>query len=495
MNRISEFADSFVPKNLSKKRKNALKQEIICHVLDKADYYQELGYTEEESISKATEDFGTDEDMKKNILSEFEELYSEKTIFGLLAGLLIFIMNWLCFPLDIWVASADFNRDPDPAGTFASFFMIFIVLALIVFARIKKYRKMLLCIGISNILVLGILLWCFYPQMAGQAMAYNLAYLIDRFTPLLLGKENIVSSFMLVIAWCGIPLIFALYSVVASVLLKTGRIYDVKNPRKKCIITGAVFAAVTLITCMLQPTGQRYIDDYPVWINAYDMYISEETEDLYGRIKTGDSFQTAEKILISEGFRSFEEYRGHLDKLTKKQFDADIADLTFAEGYTIYFHPEKYIKGQGLVGIREKDGIVTGVAIGNVSRYMYDSKNQTFGYANTYIWSRWDDINEVKEYFSLLNTGDDEYGVMLPFGTYYGEIYSKRKYTENGRDKTYYRIHFYGLMHSEKKHEYERNDSCYIELTFLDGKLENGALYTDTYEDGERNIYMDEISP
>ena len=74
MNRISEFADSFVPKNLSEKRKNALKQEIICHVLDKADYYKELGYTEEESMSKATEDFGTDEDMKKNILSEFEEL-------------------------------------------------------------------------------------------------------------------------------------------------------------------------------------------------------------------------------------------------------------------------------------------------------------------------------------------------------------------------------------------------------------------------------------
>lgn len=188
MNRITEFVESFIPKNLPKKKQTALKEELLCHLLDKADYYKELGYEESVSTDKAIEDFGTDTYMKKYILGEFEELYQERTVWGILAGLFIWAMNWMCFPLDIWVASADYNRDPDPAGTFISFLMIFAVLGLIVFARIKEYRKMLFCIGISNLFVAGSFLCCFYPQMAAYSMGNNIVFLIDKFTPFFLGN-------------------------------------------------------------------------------------------------------------------------------------------------------------------------------------------------------------------------------------------------------------------------------------------------------------------
>lgn len=495
MNRINEFVNSFVPVSLPEKRKSALNEELICHILDKADYYKELGFDKDTGIDKAIEDFGTDEHLKKYILGEFEELYHERTVFGILAGIFILVMNWMCVPLDIWVASADYNRDPDPAGAFVSFCMIFAVLGLIVFARIKKYRKMLLCIGISNILVVGIFLWCFYPQMASYSMVYNIIYLVDRFTPLLLGKSAIADGVLYVFSFIAIPVVLAIYPIVASILLKTGRIGTVKNPRKKCIVTGAVCIAVCIITCLLQTTGWRYYDDYPVWFNPYILTVAEETHEIYSKINIGDSKESAVLLLEGEGFCSFNAYRSKLDKLTKKQFDADADDLTFADGYTIYFHPEKYIDGQGLVGIREKDGIVTGVAVGNIGKYMYDTENHTFGYYNTYTWEDWDDMKEVREFFDSLTLGEKEEIVMLVLDAAGGEIYAERKYTENESLKTYYRIYFYGLMHPDKKTEHEQNDGCFIELSFSDGALENGVFYTETDEGGERNIYKDEILP
>ncbi len=488
MNKVNEFVDSFIPKNLPKKRKQAIKDELVCHLLDKADHYRDLGYKKEASIDKAIEEFGTDEDMKNYIRGEFEELYQERTMWGILAGLFIWVMNWMCFPLDIWVASADYNRDPDPAGAFVSFCMIFAVMGLIIFARIKKYRKMLLCIGIANFSVVGILMWCFYPQMASYSMAYNIIYLVDRFTPLLLGI-TVADGVFPILCWFGIPLIFALYAITASILLKKGKIGSVKNSRIKCIVTGAVSVGVCLITCILQPVGQRYCDDYPVWFNPYNLYIAEETEDIYGRINIGDSIETARSILTSEGFTTLEEYRSHLDRLRKKQFDADVGAITFVDGYTIYFHPEKYIKGDGFVGIKEENGIVTGVAIGNVGKYMYDEKNDTFGFYDTRNWKAWDRIDELEAYFGTLNIGDSEEELMTAnFGSEFGQVYAKRKYLENGNIKTYYRVYFYGLENPDAPH-YERNDSRWIELTFTDGMLSSGTLYSDEYIDGETEIY------
>ena len=143
MSRITEFVDSFIPDNLPKSRKAILKSELTNHILDKAEYYMEIGYTEADSTEKAIEDFGTDKEMKDFIFGEFEELYCERDILGVLAFVFVWAMNILCFPLDLWVTSADYNRDTDPFSAFCSFVMIFCVLLIIIFARIKKYRKTL----------------------------------------------------------------------------------------------------------------------------------------------------------------------------------------------------------------------------------------------------------------------------------------------------------------------------------------------------------------
>ncbi|MEE1061126.1 MAG: permease prefix domain 1-containing protein [Ruminococcus sp.] len=46
----------------NKNAKNAIEEELYSHILDKADYYYELGYSHEEAMEKATEDMGNADD-------------------------------------------------------------------------------------------------------------------------------------------------------------------------------------------------------------------------------------------------------------------------------------------------------------------------------------------------------------------------------------------------------------------------------------------------
>ncbi len=487
MNRINDFVDSFIPKNLPKKKKKMLKDELTCHLLDKADHYMEIGYEMSVSMDKAIEEFGTDEGMKDYIRGEFEELYQERTIWGILAGVFIWALNILCLPLDLWSYSADFNRDPDPFGAFMSFLMIFAVVGLIVFARIKKYRKMLFFIGLSNASIVGFLLWCFYPQMATYSMWYNMIYLIDRFTPFSMHNTT-AETVMLWIFIIGLPALLALYPLISSVLLKFGKIHDVKNPRKKSIAIACVCFSVMFVTCMLQETGLKYSDEYPVFFTPYDVYISEETEDVYNRINIGDTVEAAEKIMDEYAIQSIEKYRGFQDKLGKKQLDHKLREMDFDEDYKVYFPPYSYIKGEGFVGIKEENGIVTGVAVGNISRHMFNEKSQTFGYLDSGMWKTWDDLNIAKEFVHSLKPGDREEDIIPCFGDDsgllgedIGLIYSQRKYMEDGVYKTYYRVYFYG----ETVRSFEEFEAYFLELYFTDGILEKGALYTKEYTDTE----------
>lgn len=248
MNRITEFVDSFIPKNISKKKSAILKDELTCHIMDKVDFYKEIGYDESESVNKAIEDFGTDEADKKFIFNEFEELYSEKSVLGILAFVIIAFMNFMCYPLDLWVASADLNRYPDPLSALISFSMIFVVFIMIAFARIKKYRKTLISIGVINTLIAVTLLMSFYPQMAAFTMGFNIAYLIDNFTSFF--REHIYSVGWIFseFLWFGFLIIPSLYCFIEAFRIKRGSAKQVKNPKKKVAIFSGIFFAIAIVS-------------------------------------------------------------------------------------------------------------------------------------------------------------------------------------------------------------------------------------------------------
>lgn len=97
MNNISNFIDDFVPKNLSKKRRFLLTTELENHIYEKVNFYKDIGYSDEESLKKAIADFGTEDETKDSIFNEFESLYAEKSIWGIISFFAILLMNYLCF--------------------------------------------------------------------------------------------------------------------------------------------------------------------------------------------------------------------------------------------------------------------------------------------------------------------------------------------------------------------------------------------------------------
>ena len=482
MNRIPEFVDSFIPKNLPQKRKQMLKDELEDHIYEKVSFYEEIGYTKEQCIEKAIEEFGKGEDMRKHIFNEFEELYAERSIFGIIAFFVIMLMNYLCWPLDTWVTSADFNRDPDVLGAAISFLMIFVMLSMIVFARIKKYRKMLFAIGVANIILAVCILVSFYPQMASFTIGYNLIYLVDNFTPFLLGNliANAMAGIFAMFFWDGFLLIPALYSIITSLLLRKGKLKTVKNPVKTSAVFCAVYLLVSVVSCIILPAGLEYNDNYPVWFSPYTLYISEMPEEIFSKIYIGMSEDEANAVLCSYGYQNLEDYRESLDRVTKKQFDANVKEFDFLDGYTIWFLPDVYIPGEGFVGIKCENGIVTGAGIGNLNKDMFDADDyNSFGYSMSKDWD--DDIEAMIGQFRALQKGDEEAEVIDIFTELNGLIYARRLYIENGETVSYYRIYFYGVVDPEAKTHHESCDPRYIELTFRNGQLTAGNLFAENY--------------
>lgn len=496
MNRIAEFVDSFIPKNIPKKKALILKAELTCHILDKADFYREIGYDADESVNKAIDDFGTDKEVSNSISNAFEELYSEKSVFGILAFVIIGVMNFLCFPLDIWVISADFNRNPDPVGAFISFCMIFAVLLMISVARVKKYRKTLVSIGIINTLIAVVLLFSLYPQMASYTVGENIIYIIDRFTPISMGDTIVmgVDGFFIMALWWGILLVPAVYCFIEAVRIKKGKAKTVTHAKKKIAVFSAVFLGYAIISCLMYPTSHKYIRDYPEWFDDNYNYISEESEMRFNEIAIGDSYNEVSNHLAFEGYIPIESYRNSLDKPTKKQFDNNLKDFDFADGYEVWFNPNKNIKGNGFIGITNGNGIVTGKGIGNLNEdmYSYSGKYHNFGYTDISIFDG-DDMVTMTNYFYSLETGDGEEEIMSKIGKDFGVVYSKRIYIENNTEKSYYRIYCYGLVNPQAKLDLERNGSRYVELLFENKKLVKGTMYSKIFLDEGTTVTIESV--
>lgn len=482
MNRVKAFVDSFVPENLPKKKRLELKEELECHIFDKVDFYKEIGYTLEDSIEKALEDFGTKDETRSHIYNEFEELYYERSWFGIIAFAIVSLINFLCLPLDLWVMSADYNRDPDPISVFIGFCMIFLVLFMIAFARIKKLRKTLISIGVANLLIAVTLICAFYPQMASFGIGYNLIYLIDRFTPISLGDmlTGGYEGVFVMAFYFGFLVIPSVYCFAEAFRIKSGFAKEIKKPWLKTSIFTVIFYSVAIITSLLYPAADKYIEDYPVWFNEYNSYICEETEGIFEEIRVGNSYEDAAEILASYGYISVDEYEKTLDKLTLKQFRNDIDNLSFADGYEIWFNKNKVPQGNGFVGIMSKNGVVTGIAIGNISDKMYDENHADFGMYNSDFLVN---INLLTEFLESVEKGDSEQEIMenfAGFGTL-GEVYGKRFTTENGVEKHYYRIYSYGSMKPGVVTGVHKDNSWYTELYFENGILTKGTLYWRDY--------------
>lgn len=492
MNRINDYVNSLVPSNIPKRKQQNIREELLSHIFDRIDYYREIGYDTDSAIDKALCDMGEDEETKSSVRNSFEELHFERTWWSFVVGAVILAMNWLCWPLGLWVTSADFNDEPTALTAFISFVMVFVMLFGIVFARVKKYRKMLVGIGIANVIVAGCFLVCFYPQSAFYVLDLNTICLLDRFTPLYMNDifRYYVGGFFYINCIVFLALC-SLYCFTVAVLIKKGKAKTVNNAKAKIISFVAVYFAVAVFSCAIYPWSEVYERDYPMWFDGYINGITEKADELYEEIDLLEDYSVTADYFKKNGWMTVEAYEKSLGKLTAKQFRGELRRFSFAEDYEVWFNPSELGKdgrGNGFIAVRKNaDNKITGKSVGNLETEMFGSE---YGFGYFYITDERDAILELVAAFDELKKGDREEDVFAIFGSdigvvfQYGEIYTKAASIENGVTKTYYRVYSYGTLYPDEKSWYDRVRDRYFEFTFEDGLLTQGKMHYNDYPDG-----------
>lgn len=469
INKIINYIDSIIPENISKKKKRILYDELFCHLLDRIDYYEEIGYSEEQSTDKAIEDMGTDEETKKYLCNEFEELYHERTWWAFIPSAIILLLNYLCFPLDVWVTSADYNDDPTGWKILISFAMLFVCFAFIRFAEIKRFRKMLMGIGISNLIIAVSLLCCFYPQAALYAVEQNFYLVLDKCTPFTLNPEYFGLYYYVAIA---LLIIIFIYCLIQSAIIKKGKQFRRTNRGTVALAVGYVLFAV--VTTVLYPASTEFADTYPVYFD-WLLYSSEESAELFDNIKIGESFEDVNTYLNDKGWFTLDDCEAKLDRNTAKKFRFMRKDrANFSTDYIVWFNPERYVEGNGFVFVRtDSKGCVTEKGVGNPQSFS-SVKDYDFRYYNRrdYVY---DNMVELDEDWEKMKIGDSREEIMSNFVTKYGTVYSQLQ-SENSES---FAIYVCGSSESNK------DDSRYIIISFTDDKLTRGDMYWQEYNGKE----------
>lgn len=472
INKIINYIDSITPKNIPEKKRRKIYDEMFCHILDRMDYYEEIGYSGEQSADKAIEDMGTDEETKKYLHDEFEELYHERTWWAFIPSAIILLMNFLCYPLDVWVTSADYNDEPNGWKILVSFAMLFVCFAFIRFAEIKRLRKMLVGIGISNLIIAVSLLFCFYPQAALYAVEQNFYLMLDKCTPFTLNPEYFWFYYYAAIA---LLIVIFLYCIIQSVRIKRGTAG--KKTKKGTFIIAVCCVLFAGINTALYPVSERFCENYPLFFD-WLTYSTEESKALFDEIQIGASFEAVDSYLNGKGWVTFSDYETRLDKNTAKKFRFMRKDrANFDPDYTVWFNPELNIGGNGFVFVKIDDnGCVTEKGVGNPNSFS-PVKDYDFRCYNRddYIY---DSIEKLDEDWEKMKIGDSREEIMSVFGTEYGTVYSQLQ-SETGES---FAIYVYGSASSTK------DASRYIIISFTDGKLTRGDMYWQEYNGKEYEL-------
>lgn len=322
---LQTFIDSLVPKNLSKTKREKLLFELEAHALDKADSYEELGYSKEESLNLAIHDMGESEETRISIRNEFERLYHERTWWAIVAGVVCVAVNLLFGFGGYWVTSADYNTDPNTEMNLMSFGYIFLLLFAVIFAKDKGYRKTLTAIGAANALIGLNFLYCFFPQAAFFSIETNVLFLLDRFTPFSAWQKDPVFWFYLCVAAL---LALAMYCFFSAAKAKKRSEKKGLPLKSKLLLFGAVYLFVAGATCLVYPSAKAELDAANTrYIYDYASHVGETDEEIFALIEKVDDYNEAVQILKEHDLLNSDAFSKTLDRSGKKVFSAQLKAL------------------------------------------------------------------------------------------------------------------------------------------------------------------------
>lgn len=481
MKRVENYINSILPSNISKKKKQLISEEIESHIFERIDFYIEIGYDENSSIQKALADMGEDEEIKESIKNDFAELHSERTWWAVVTALLMFVLNMIAFFTDTWITSADSIGSPDINHVIISFALVFSVIISIIFLYKKGYRKCLVGLGVSNLIIILSFLLMFYPQCAVSAVSMVSAYLLDMYTPLCMGNV-VLYGLSSVIVYGSIAVIFV---IALSCFILSFKIKKHGKPSKKkhsgIILFCVIYLYIAVFSSFMCDKAEKYFDEYPTWFNVDGDTFNTETEMFYNHINENSDYTEISDLLESYGYITTTEYEKSLDKSTAKKFRHELnqMDFMFNDKYEIWFNPQKHEErpygyhGNGFVFLLpDSNGKIRSKGVGNgfsdvMSTHLDYSKSPGF-----------------VEAFKSIKTGDSESDVLYKFISDYGGLYSAFTTYTDGGIETYYRFNCVSKYHSDELEGtlfFKNNLEVYIEFTFKNGVLEDGKLHYMNY--------------
>lgn len=485
--KISAFLTDVIPNEIPKRRRRKLVDELSCHIEDRADAFREIGYSDEDSVSKALEAFAETDEIKNAICEKFDELYHEKTLWAVIAGAAVAVMNLLSFPLDIWINSADHNDDPSTYSAAVSFTFVLAVISLIVFAKAKKYNKMLLGIACGVALTAILPIMNLYAQAAVFAVVRGTRYLVNEYTPLFIPNSVFVVFAEYYTYLLVLPLVEIAVCIVSAVRIKHGKTtsQSAKRVGKRFAVFSVCYACIAAFLSYSVPAAVRY-ENYPRPFdkNAYMSYASERAFD---EIADCGSVEECDKILRRNGLITIDDFRKKLGGALRKELDRQIKDFQIPESFIVYVMHDSYTAdGNGFIFLKEEDGRLTLKGVGSTCTLDDNIFNSMPNGSNTSI-----KYETLSEFFTSLKKGQPEQEITEKIENM-GEIYSIFRYGEN-MNSTAYRVYFRDASHPDDctTDFYE----AAADLIFTDGKLASGKmLVSKSYEKfspdgGIRTVY------
>lgn len=296
---VEDYLNSVIPTNIPDSKRAELRDEMESHIYDKAEFYMEIGYSEEDSFSKAVEEMGEAQGVK----TEFEAIYKDSALKGILWFLGICTVNFLFVAVGRGYFLLEHNY------TFVSpslleLFLSLCFLVVLVSHTIKCCRNKL------------------HKQLKGIACAFALLFLCSLITsgifvpvayavPLILcyltnGTEPDFSLTFLI----NILLLFV-YALICFVSLINDYRYHKKTHRISVKIIAVVLLVISIGFSYIY--GFAYIKyEYPYMETSwYDQNnpesdflsnITTEQFKIYNSIKLGDDARKVKKLLKETGF-------------------------------------------------------------------------------------------------------------------------------------------------------------------------------------------------
>ncbi len=335
---VEDYLNSVIPEKISTEAKTLLREEIECHIYDKAEFFMEIGYDEEVAFQKAVEGMGEAEPVRQ----EFNSIYKDslwKAVLLFTGICAVNILSVSTFGLGYW-----YFVEPSlhilPSVIWLALFLagfVFLIVHTVKCHRQRLDKQFVAITSAFALVALGsfITSGIFYPIL-------NAGTLVYRFITNGPEAESEFGIYILNIV------IVSAYALITFILCFSS---DVKLRKKPYRLSLKSLTAIlsTACVCFLILYGFAY-DKYE-WVtdeffaedsqDAYLSFLTAEQKKLYDEIRVGDSAEETDKRLTEKGFeKQSDNYKKFLkDSSFVYEMDTVIKEKCEAIGkndYSIY---------------------------------------------------------------------------------------------------------------------------------------------------------------